>query len=182
MVLYIHEESRKCEMTPRAGIEPVKNDSSWRISCQSALRLWDLCNILALFGLAAASSQYPCPVCILPKTLFPSIPYRPDLLRDCNNTVFARTRGNILAEATKSSRTNGVKQPPLPPLPLDLESPLISIILYCSLHGRLRITSIVHFFLLIRRRGGGVGGQWWLKDMSIRQQQLQNTRTNEIAC
>ena len=101
----------------------------------------DMCNILAQYGLAAASSNHPCPVCIVPKTLFSKIFFQPDLLRDCNNGVFARTRGNILAEAAKSNRSFGVKRPPLSPLPLDLEAPLISVILYCSLHGVLRIVS-----------------------------------------
>ena len=103
----------------------------------------DLCNILAQYGIASASSNYPCPICIIPKTLFAKIPFYPTLLRDCNSSVYARTQGNIFAEAAKSNRSLGVKRPPISPLPLDLGAPLISVILYDTLHGCLRITSYV---------------------------------------
>ena len=102
----------------------------------------DLCNILAQYGLASASSNYPCPICVCHRSLFATIPFQPQLLRDCNSSTMARTRGNIFAEAAKSKPSFGVKNAPLSPIPISLNMPLISVILYDSLHALLRLTSI----------------------------------------
>ena len=106
----------------------------------------DMSNTLELYGLSNATSTYPCMYCNVPKSMFLAICKDPEMWVKCNKTGYesanglARSRAQIINEATKSKPGYGVKGYPLCPLPLNPHWALIYVLLICFLHLRLRVT------------------------------------------
>ena len=108
----------------------------------------DMSNTLELYGLSNATSTHPCMHCVAPKSMFLAMCKDPDMWIKCNKTGFemanglARSRAQIITQATKSKPSYGVKGYPLCPLPLNPHWALIYVLLVCILHLRLRVAGM----------------------------------------
>ena len=101
----------------------------------------DMVNMLEMLGLAKASSNHPCPACILPRNQFWKATVDEGLLRSCNNHELGRTRASIWNEAIKppKDRCFSVKNAPIIPVPRDTNALIIDAVVFCELHMRVRL-------------------------------------------